>query len=35
MSAAPDVLLAQLHLHQAAAALPAWRRRRPRVGGCR
>ena len=24
MSAAPDVLLAQLHLHQAAAALPAW-----------
>src|SRR6266508_4497631 len=24
MSAAPDALLAQLHLHQAAAALPAW-----------
>ena len=24
MSAAPDVLLAQLHLHQAAAALPTW-----------
>jgi len=24
MSAAPDTLLAQLHLHQAAAALPAW-----------
>ena len=24
MTAAPDALLAQLHLHQAAAALPAW-----------
>ena len=24
MTAAPDTLLAQLHLHQAAAALPAW-----------
>src|SRR5438094_10015930 len=24
MSAAPDTLLAQLHLHQAAAVLPAW-----------
>src|SRR5438093_6812183 len=24
MSAAPDTLLARLHLHQAAAALPAW-----------
>ncbi len=24
MSAAPDALLVQLHLHQAAAALPAW-----------